>query len=308
MDDICKKIREQIPELIGAGLSAEKAVELEQHRSQCPACNEYFEALQADDELLCEFARAMQPSVARLENIAMDELGRRQRGKTARNIPKWQQILRSRPARIAAAVLIVAAVLIGAAIFSDPGKEPVQIIKQVSEATNDEPDLDAVVAAELGQIREMFAVPDVAGLMAMLDDGQPQSKVAAANYLAQIGDAQAIGALEQLSADWKGDAADNPFARAVAQIMGKLGQQEQESRVEEEETSVADATTGEIEGEIGCQGVVVDERGRAIPDAKAYWKRPCRLLMGHLLAGRLLSSTPSSSVGTNGTGTWIPIY
>jgi hypothetical protein len=304
MDDICEKIRQQIPELIGTGLSAEKAVELEQHRSQCPACNEYFEALEADDKLLCEFARAMQPSVVRLGNIAIDELGRRQSGKRAYTLPIWRRIAKSTTARIAGAVLIAAAVLIGAAMFGGSGDEPVEIIRQVSEPDQglldfpkaDKPDLDAVVAAELEQIREMFAAPDVAGLVAMLSAGQPQSKLVAASYLAQIGDAQALGALKQLSTEWKGDAADDPFAHAIARIMGRLGQPEQESEAggDEEDETVAETTTVRGEDEVECKGVVVDEQGRAIGDARVllYYNRS-RWGLGN----RILKETVSSADG-----------
>ena len=121
MDDICRKIREQLPELIDAGLSPEKAVELEQHRSQCPACNEYFEALEADDRLLCEFASAMQPNLARLENIAVDELSRRRPGVTTPTVSIGARILSDRVVQVTAAVLVVATILVVVAIFGGSG-------------------------------------------------------------------------------------------------------------------------------------------------------------------------------------------
>jgi len=112
MDDICEKIREQIPELIGAGLSAEKAAELEQHRSQCPTCNEYFEALQTDDKLLCEFAEAMQPRIARLERNTANALNRMPLRKSDTFIRTWPRIVKNPIAKLAVAAVVLVAILL----------------------------------------------------------------------------------------------------------------------------------------------------------------------------------------------------
>jgi protocatechuate 3,4-dioxygenase beta subunit len=295
-------MREQIPELIGDGLSAEKAVELEQHRSQCPACNEYFEALQADDRLLSEFAQAMQPSVARLENIAIDELGRRQWNKTAGQVSLWRRIIASRLAKIAA-VLALATTLIGVAIVNDPGGETVEVANQQDEPRaesfeppdEDKPDPDAVLADEMGKIREMFDASDVAGLVAMLSDGLPQTKLATANYLAQIGNVEAIGALERLSAGWQGDAADNPYAQAISQIITRLQQQTSEPNEQESETLIAETTPGWSEEGIDCKGVVIDEQGRPIGGARVllYYSRS-----EWGLGNRVVEETVSAADGT----------
>lgn len=112
MDDICRRMREQIPELIGKGLSDEKATEFKQHRSQCPACNEYFEALQIDDKLLCEFARAMRPTVARLERNAEYALNRALSRKRRTFAAKWSPIAKYPSAKLAAAAALVMLILL----------------------------------------------------------------------------------------------------------------------------------------------------------------------------------------------------
>lgn len=305
MDDICKKIRQQIPELIGTGLSAEKAVELEQHRSQCPACNEYFEALEADDKLLCEFARAMQPSVARLGNIAIDELRRRPSGGVIQTVSMGAAILSSRAAQVAAAVLVVAAILVGAVMFRGAGEKPAEIVEQPDESgtvateapKQDEPDTEAITEAELQEIQRMIAAADVAGLKEMLNDGQPRSKIAAANFLATTGDARLIGVLAQLAAEWQGEAARNPFAAAIAKIVTRLQEQQQNSETgdDEEDTAVADTTPLMGADEVGCKGVVADEQGRAISEARVllYYNRS---KWG--LGNRILEETVSAADGT----------
>jgi hypothetical protein len=276
MDDTCKRIREQIPELIGEGLSPEKAVELEQHRNQCPACNEYFQALEADDRLLCEFAESMQPNVARLENITIDELRRRKLAGAIGTVSIGKRILSSKAAQIAAVIVIIATILIVFKLGVFPEKSA-EIAGQSDESatataqssTRREKDSRAIVEAESRELSRMIAASDIAGAMAILDDGQPQSKIAAANYLAAAGDERAIGILAQLAAEWRGEAASNPFAAAIAQIMTRLQeQQQQDDAGDDEKESVAkETTTADGEQDIGFKGVVADEQGRPIADA-----------------------------------------
>ncbi|MHC4169456.1 MAG: hypothetical protein ACYSWQ_21120 [Planctomycetota bacterium] len=305
MDGNCERIREEIPELIGAGLSPEKAVELEQHRSQCPACNKYFEALASDDRLLREFARGLQPSVARLETVVIDELRRRRFSGKTQTFLREGRILNTRTTLIAAAILIVAAILIGAVMFRGPGEKPVEMVKQPDEPgmaapeapKQDEPDLEAIAQAELQDIQRMIAASDVAGVTAMLNDGQLQSKIAAANYLATTGDARLIGVLAQLVAEWKGEPARNPFAAAITQIMTRIHEQEQEGEPvdDEEDTTVAETTAVKGEQDIECKGVVADERGRPIGGA--------RVLLYHNrsrwgLDNRVMEETTSTADGS----------
>jgi hypothetical protein len=108
---------------------------------------------------------------------------------------------------------------------------------------------------ELNEVREMFAVGDVDGLVAILLQGQfKESKVAAANYLAKIGDLSAVGPLEELAEEWEGDPADNPFAAAVSEII---------KRLEEEYTEVTTQIT-EAEKTITCSGIVLDPNDNPI--------------------------------------------
>jgi hypothetical protein len=82
---------------------------------------------------------------------------------------------------------------------------------------------------ELNEVRQMFAAGDVDGLVAILLQGQfMESKVAAANYLAKIGDLRAVGPLEKLAEEWQGDPADNPFAAAISEIRKRLEEEKPE--------------------------------------------------------------------------------
>jgi hypothetical protein len=84
---------------------------------------------------------------------------------------------------------------------------------------------DVQLAAELKRVESMFAAADIEGLVAMLSEAKfEESKVLAANYLAEIGDLRAIEPLEKLSAQWTGDEQDNPYAAAIQEIKERLEQ------------------------------------------------------------------------------------
>ncbi|MHC4692662.1 MAG: carboxypeptidase-like regulatory domain-containing protein [Planctomycetota bacterium] len=108
---------------------------------------------------------------------------------------------------------------------------------------------------ELNEVRQMFAAGDVDGLVTILLQGQfMESKVAAANYLAKVGDLSAVGPLEKLAEEWQGDPADNPFAAAISEIR---------KRLDEEDNEVTTQIT-EAEKTITRSGVVLDPNDNPI--------------------------------------------
>ena len=89
MENNCKKVQQPILESITGTLPAEKASEFQLHISSCPACRKYLKALQADDKLLGDFAKAMLPAVARLENNVIEALSREISDKQISSISIW---------------------------------------------------------------------------------------------------------------------------------------------------------------------------------------------------------------------------
>jgi hypothetical protein len=89
----------------------------------------------------------------------------------------------------------------------------------------------------LESIEEFFAAGDVGSLVAMLNEGMYESKIAAANYLGKIGDSRAITALEELSLRYGDDEAGNPFVHALEQISARV--QAEEMKLAEQSTDVA---------------------------------------------------------------------
>jgi hypothetical protein len=158
----------------------------------------------------------------------------------------------------AAAVIIIVAGLILIGVFAGPEVQEVievarerEAIEAEGVAETTEPDLEIAaerLAARLGEelesIEEFFAAGDVGSLVAMLDEGMYESKIAAANYLGKIGDSRAITALEELSLRYGDDEAGNPFVRALEEIS---------ARVQAEEMKLAERSTDIIQPQPAAQ-------------------------------------------------------
>jgi hypothetical protein len=96
-------------------LSAEKVAELQRHIDSCPVCSKYLQEMQADDKLLGDFAEAMQPRMARLENNVVAALGRGPSNKPVSPISMWRMFIDSKITKLAAAavLLIVVGYIVG---------------------------------------------------------------------------------------------------------------------------------------------------------------------------------------------------
>jgi RNA polymerase sigma-70 factor (ECF subfamily) len=87
----------------------------------------------------------------------------------------------------------------------------------------------AQVAAELKVVDELFAAGDVNGLMLMLRTGLPETKIAAAQRLGEIGDLKAATMLEEISAGYREGRARSPFAAAIAKIKARIKAESREA-------------------------------------------------------------------------------
>lgn len=140
----------------------------------------------------------------------------------------------------AAAVVIIVGLLIGITIFSGPGEHPnKEIAKEydrgldktfAERGANDNLGLhvrgevegtEGKHDVELVSIEQMFKAGNVDGLVAMLSEGEFESKAASADYLAKLGAVEAVGLLENLSNEYDRHDTDNVFARAAEKIKNR---------------------------------------------------------------------------------------
>jgi hypothetical protein len=171
------------------------------------------------------------------------------------------------------AVAIIAAVFIGVGIFTgSPLRRPPSLIQKLAPAPETtaeaarraERDLEAKpelrlavekFETELKELERLFAADDVNGIVEMLTEKPLSSRVAAAVYLAEIGNRRAFETLEKLSAILGGGEPNNLFSMAAA----KIG-----SRIEQEKEKVGLARVDKSAGQVQ----VIDEkryiRGRLV--------------------------------------------
>ena len=76
--------------------------------------------------------------------------------------------------------------------------------------------------AELNSVKKMYDDGNVKGLTDILNEGELLAKIAAANYLAVIGDENALSPLETLSKQWRYDNISNPFEQAIGKIQKRM--------------------------------------------------------------------------------------
>ncbi|MHC4646263.1 MAG: carboxypeptidase regulatory-like domain-containing protein [Planctomycetota bacterium] len=136
--------------------------------------------------------------------------------------------------KLTVAALIVVAILITIRLLTIQRERPGKVIVEhkdekrngIETPENIQPTLARERQAELDNIRQMFLASDVDGLVTMLAQARfDESKFAAADYLAKIGDDRAIDPLEKLSKDWKHQDVNNPYAAAIKAIEERLKQE-----------------------------------------------------------------------------------
>ena len=127
----------------------------------------------------------------------------------------WRIIMKNRMGKVVAAAVIIAAALIGMKVLFGLGEPPTHVpVAQPPVSGAVDENWDSQVDIELKQVQRMYAEGDVKGLAAMLAGGQFQSKLLAANYLAQMqGGAEALEALENVEAEYGKDDPANPLRR-----------------------------------------------------------------------------------------------
>jgi len=137
-------------------------------------------------------------------------------------------------------------------------------------------DASSRIEQELERIIALAGANDVDGLIRILHEGEFASKLLAAGYLMQIGDARAIEPLELLSTEWYGLDKANPFATAIKAIQSRIAKELADAANEktppDDDTAIdvqpAPKPKVELTGGGTIKGEVVDAAGKGISGAK----------------------------------------
>jgi hypothetical protein len=175
------------------------------------------------DEQMCESARE-----ALFSAIDDEEMGAERAGPDVSLADIWRTIMKSPITKLAVAAVIIIAVLLAIKVFIRPAEDPGREIAKDSNG-RDVPggeggiqlagyELEEKLREEAEQIEKMYAAGDVDGLAAMLSEGQFESKLLAAKYLAEIGDERALPMLRTVLLSEENLPEDNAFAEAIEAI------------------------------------------------------------------------------------------
>jgi len=120
----------------------------------------------------------------------------------------------------------------------------------------------------------LFEQGNVEGLLTLLETGRDETRIAAADYLGQIGDERAIPVLQKFAEQWNGPKMENPFQMAIDQIEQRLKNDESATDPNQQAAQVIDTPEGtfsEQEAETIITGVVIDAESLSpISGAKVY--------------------------------------
>ena len=246
-------MRNNIADYVLGLLSQVEIEALYKHINQCHRCKQYTNSLQREKRSLLQFGETLDSQMDARQAKMIQTLNKTSSERT-RPLSILRIILKSKITKYAAVAMIIIAFLIGVKIFTgsvkDNGRTIVreqdinqkQITFETSKDTKPGPRKIVEVKliaqrleAELKDVDQMFAAGDITGLLDMLDKGQWETKVAAANYLARIGDLSAVEALENLNTQWNSGSENNPFDKAIQEIRNRMIG---ESRIENTTTNV----------------------------------------------------------------------
>jgi len=247
LETACADRREAIAALVVGVLAKPEADALRLHFAQCEGCRRLCESMTTEEkDVLSAFdaigqrAKDLQGDI--IERLATVAPQKRLSGADAIRVT-WLRRL----GILAAAALIIIAVVFAASVLikRQAGDEADKraVVEGEKAPTHIEPGPPAPSdETELAMADRLFAAHDVDGLVDLLTHGTPKGRIAAANYLAKIGDARALGALQSLSQTYGQDKPDNPFAAAITAIQTRLAAAKEKPSTQEKQEPNAPVT------------------------------------------------------------------
>ncbi len=233
LEAACANRQEAIAALVLGELPKPEVDALREHLAKCEGCRRLHESMTKEEQAIAS---------------AFDAIGRR--GQDVRDDILRQVVTLAAPAEtrrfivlrhvgiLAAAAVIIIAVVFAVSVLSkrQTGREQDDriIVEYEQVPTHSEPSPPAPVETEPAMAERMFAARDVDGLMDLLAHGTPSGQIAAANYLAKIGDARALDRLQRLRDTYSGNDPNNPFAAAVMEIQARLAPPKEETSAQKE--------------------------------------------------------------------------
>lgn len=126
-------------------------------------------------------------------------------------------------------------------------------------------DTETVAVEPLSPAEALFTTGDLAGLIRLLEAEKVETRIAAAEYLAEVGDRQALEPLLRATATWTGNPAENPYVAALKEILARISvdtaseQADQVATTETQDVETQDAQAQDTIEESQEEEIAVEE-------------------------------------------------
>lgn len=214
MNDGCDAIQNRLVKLHLTGIPITDDPEVKAHLTTCSTCRIYHDFLNHDHRELEVYAKSL--------DIYVDQVKQRLHRQIERAEPDSPSHASFGWWAVAAAVLGVAGLVF---LFNGgPGAAPDRRGPDQNTTGTQSPtgQLSATqakaVAMERQLARQAFNQGNTTDLLGLLSSDHHDTRILAAQYLSQIGDTNALPALEDLARTWDAPNRNNPYAEAIARI------------------------------------------------------------------------------------------
>ena len=144
---------------------------------------------------------------------------------TVQRLTLWRKIMRSPITKLAiAATFIIGGLFLAQHLQgSDSPSTPQPVaVKEINPIPDKEGQPEEALVNELALAQTLYQQKDLPALLTLMQNAQEATRLQSAKFLAEIGDASALAALQILADQWQGPAHDNPFQKAIEAIQLRL--------------------------------------------------------------------------------------
>ena len=151
MNSECKKIRDQIADLMSGTLSEPQVQALQQHLDDCSACRDYARALKHEDELLTEFFAKIDTNMTERQEHVVQVINRSGVSEQSDKLSIGRTIMKSRITKLVAAAVIIVGVALSITVL-DKLSSKAYAFEETLEAVKNVRFMHIVRRDEAGQI------------------------------------------------------------------------------------------------------------------------------------------------------------